>query len=123
MEPARIPLARIKRVMKEDPEVVAVSNAAVQHMASAAQLFVGYFTEQALMESRAEGRQRVAYRDFAQAATNNDQLAFLGRLVPKNVPFGDVSQQRIAADFHDPPEIPVARVEEQVEADKEDESD
>lgn len=115
MEPARVPLARIKRTMKEDPEVSAVSTAAVKYMASATQLFVGYFAVQAVLESRAQGRQRVSYRDFAQAVSSNEDLAFLGRLVPKTVPFGEIDQQRQEADIQEPPGIPVPRQEEQME--------
>lgn len=124
MEPARIPLARVKRVMKEDPEVMAVSVAAVKHMASAVQLFVGHFTEQALLAARAEGRTRVAYRDFAQVANSSEEMAFLGPLLPNTIPFGTVQSMRAAADIHDQlPGIPFPRKEEQLEAEIDDESD
>lgn len=124
MESVRIPLARVKRVMKEDPEVMAVSNAAVKHMASAVQVFVGHFTEQALLVARAEGRTRVAYRDFAHVASSNEEMTFLGPLVPNTIPFGTAQSMRAAADIHDQkPGIPFPRKEEQLEAEIDDESD
>lgn len=123
MEPARIPLARVKRVMKEDPEVLAVSNDAVQHMAAAIQLFVSHFTEQALMASRAEGRNRLGYKDFAQVASEYDEMAFLGPFVPKTVPFNSVKDKKQVEEMKDNGAIPFPRREELIEADEEDVSD
>lgn len=125
MEPAKIPLATVKRIMKEDPDVVSVSNSAVQYMASSVQLFINYYTEKVLMTARSEGRQRIGYADFASVAAEHRDLAFIGRLVPQQVPFKDVFAQRVAADLNDDEQkaIPFPRKEEELEADEEDLSD
>ncbi|GMM52280.1 hypothetical protein DASB73_032430 [Starmerella bacillaris] len=124
IEPEKIPLANVKRVMKEDPEVVAVSNTAVEYMASSVQLFIHHFTEQALLAARAEGRERIGYADFAKVAQENREMQFVGRIIPKQQPFKDIFAQRVAADFHDDgPSIPFPRKEEEIEADEEDLSD
>lgn len=125
MEPAKIPLATVKRVMKEDPDVVSVSNSAVQYMASSVQLFINYYTEKVLVNALSEGRQRIGYTDFANVANEHRELAFVGRLVPQQVQFKEAFAQRVAADMNDDEQqaIPFPRKEEEMEADEEDASD
>lgn len=41
------------------------------------EMFVQYFTEQALLRTRLEKRKRMHYNDFADAVASIDQLQFL----------------------------------------------
>lgn len=41
------------------------------------EMFVQYFTEQALLRARLEKRKRMHYNDFAEAVSSIDQLQFL----------------------------------------------
>lgn len=96
-EPVRIPVARIKRIIKQDPDIMAVNNTAVFNVAGAVQLFVGHVAEQALLNARANGRARLTYNDFARAIANNEELGFLRELVPETVPFQQVKEAREGA--------------------------
>jgi DNA polymerase epsilon subunit 4 len=74
-----VPLARVKRIMKQDDDIVTVSSGAVVAMAAATEMFVQYFTEQALMASRANPNKRknLQYNDFASAVAMCSELEFL----------------------------------------------
>lgn len=89
-----LPLARVKRIIKQDEDIVACSTSAVYAIASATvgihaqgreektnmirqEMFVQYLTEQALLRARLEKRKRMHYNDFADAVASIDQLQFL----------------------------------------------
>lgn len=116
-EPARIPVARIKRIIKQDPDIMAVNNAAVFNVAGAVQLFIGHVAEQALLNARANGRARLGYDDFARTIANNDELGFLRELVPETVPFEQVKEAREDAGIEDEEGDLVDPQPEQMEAD------
>ncbi|KAA8915899.1 hypothetical protein TRICI_001913 [Trichomonascus ciferrii] len=81
----KVPIARVKRIIKQDDDIAGVSSSA---------LFAQYFTEQALLSAQGERRKKLQYADFANAVANNDQLEFLSDLVPKKVPFRKVLEHR-----------------------------
>lgn len=80
-----LPLSKIKKIFKTDPEHVSASEAAVFSTAIATELFVQYFTEQASLIARSEKRKKLQYKDFASAVSNIEQLNFLSDTVPKTV--------------------------------------
>lgn len=89
----KLPVARIKRIVKQDGDVVAISTPAVYAVAAATELFVNYFTQQAYMRassstssastsadgSAAGKKKRVAYKDFANSVEQLESLQFLSR--------------------------------------------
>jgi len=80
-----LPLSKIKKIFKTDPEHVSASEAAVFSTAIATELFIQYFTEQASLIARSEKRKKLQYKDFSTAVSNIEQLHFLGDTVPKTV--------------------------------------
>ncbi|CAN6610506.1 hypothetical protein TRVA0_004S02740 [Trichomonascus vanleenenianus] len=92
-----IPLARVKRIIKQDDEVVTVSSGAVYAIATATELFANYFAEQAYLSAQADKRKKLQYQDFATAVANIDQLEFLADIVPKKVPYRKVVEHQKAA--------------------------
>lgn len=100
--PVKLPLARIKRIVKQDPDISMISTAAVQTLSAAVQLFVCHFTEQALMESRMNGRNRLTYSDFADAVAHQDELDFLSSIVPRTMTYGQIKQKRDQVGFDAP---------------------
>lgn len=80
-----LPLTKIKKIFKTDPEHVSASEAAVFSTAIATELFIQYFTEQASLIARSEKRKKLQYKDFSSAVTNIEQLNFLSDTVPKTV--------------------------------------
>lgn len=78
-----LPLSRIKKIFKTDPDHVSASEAAVFTTAIATELFIQYFTEQASLIARSEKRKKLQYKDFSAAVSNIEQLYFLSDTVPK----------------------------------------
>lgn len=78
-----LPLSKIKKIFKTDPEHVSASEAAVFTTAVATELFIQFFTEQASLIARSEKRKKLQYKDFSSAVSNIEQLYFLGDTVPK----------------------------------------
>lgn len=92
----KVPIARVKRIIKQDDDVVGVSNSAVYSIAAATELFAQYFTEQALLSAQGDRRKKLQYGDFASAVSNTEQLEFLSDLVPKKVPYKKVIEHKQA---------------------------
>lgn len=93
---ASLPLARVKRIMKQDDEIVSVSSGAVIAVAAATDIFIQYFTEQALLVARGEKHKKLSYNDFANAVARVEQLEFLSELVPKTIPYKKVIERKQA---------------------------
>jgi histone H3/H4 len=72
-----LPIARVKRIIKQDDEITACSTSAVYAIASATELFIKHFTEQALLRTKFEKRKKMSYNDFAEAVSSVSELQFL----------------------------------------------
>ncbi|CAG8442618.1 17244_t:CDS:2 [Dentiscutata heterogama] len=59
-----LPIARVKRIIKEDDEITMCSADATFVIAVAAELFVGHFAKQGLEKANAERRKNIHYRDL-----------------------------------------------------------
>ncbi|KAK8380053.1 hypothetical protein O3P69_016596 [Scylla paramamosain] len=73
----RLPLARVKRIMKADPALQLASQDAVFVIAKATELFVESLVEEAYQYTRKAGRKTVSRRDVDNSVEAIDALAFL----------------------------------------------
>lgn len=78
-----LPIARIKRIFKLDPDYAGASASAVYTAGLATELFVQYFVEQASLLAKMDKRKKIQYKDFANAVSAHDSLNFLSDTVPK----------------------------------------
>lgn len=78
-----LPLSKVKKIFKTDPEHLGASEAAVFTTAVATELFIQYFTEQASLIARSEKRKKLQYKDFSAAVASIEQLQFLNDTVPQ----------------------------------------
>lgn len=90
-----LPLSKIKRVFKMDPDYVAASQSAVYATGVATELFIQYFVEQASMFAKVDKRKKIQYKDFSNAVANHDALAFLSDTVPRTAPIGDLIRNKV----------------------------
>jgi len=88
-----LPLAKIKRIFKLDPDYISASQSAVYASGLATELFVQYLAEQASLLARMDKRKKVQYKDFSNAVAGHDSLTFLSDTVPKTQPIGELIQQ------------------------------
>ncbi|XP_013420783.1 DNA polymerase epsilon subunit 4 [Lingula anatina] len=73
----KIPMARIKSLMKWDPDVTLASQEAVVAIAKATELFVGNLAKEAYLYTAQGKRKTVQKKDLEQAIDSVDGLAFL----------------------------------------------
>lgn len=78
-----LPLSKIKKIFKMDPDYVGASRSAVFATGVATELFIQYFTEHAYMLAKMDKRKKLQYKDFSNAVLSQDTLYFLGDTVPK----------------------------------------
>ncbi|KAE8447700.1 hypothetical protein EG329_010507 [Mollisiaceae sp. DMI_Dod_QoI] len=95
----QLPLSRVKKMMQIDQDINASSTAASFVITLATEMFVQYLAEQAhnVVKSERKPRRNIQYRDLANAVARNDNLEFLGDIVPQTVPYKAVKEKKVAA--------------------------
>ncbi|OUM68984.1 hypothetical protein PIROE2DRAFT_3220 [Piromyces sp. E2] len=88
------PLARVKRIMKEDKDVIQCSNESVFLVSLATEYFLDYFAKKSFNQSQSEKRRTVTYKDIAKVVKDVDQLEFLSDVVPETIPFKKALQKQ-----------------------------
>lgn len=78
-----LPLLKIKRIFKMDPEYFGSSASAVYATGVATELFVQYLVENASMNAKVDKRKKIQYKDVSAAVAAQDSLFFLSDTVPK----------------------------------------
>ncbi|KAG2211649.1 histone-fold-containing protein [Mucor mucedo] len=77
-----LPLARIKRVIKEDKDVSLINAEATFCIAYATELFMEYLVTEAFTKAKKEKRKTVYYRDLAGTVKEIEQFEFLEDVIP-----------------------------------------
>lgn len=78
-----LPISKIKKILKMDPDYVSASQGAVFATGAATELFVQYLVEQASMNAKSEKRKKIQYKDLSAAVSSHELLHFLGDTIPK----------------------------------------
>ena len=78
-----IPKNAVKRIMKLDPEVGAVSAEAVIAVAKATEIFLEKFATDSYNIAVDKNRKTVRYEDIADARAADSTLEFLDQLIPR----------------------------------------
>ncbi|KDN51806.1 hypothetical protein RSAG8_00355, partial [Rhizoctonia solani AG-8 WAC10335] len=78
-----LPLARIKKVMKNDPEVKMISADAPILFSKACEIFISEITARAYLVAEQHKRRTLAKADVARALSKSDQFDFLIDIVPR----------------------------------------
>ncbi|GJJ78824.1 nuclear transcription factor Y, gamma [Entomortierella parvispora] len=81
-----LPLARIKKVMKSDPEVKMISAEAPILFSKACEIFICEITRRAWLNAEENKRRTLQRSDVASAVSRSDQFDFLIDIVPREEP-------------------------------------
>ncbi|KAF9429807.1 hypothetical protein BGZ94_009423 [Podila epigama] len=81
-----LPLARIKKVMKSDPEVKMISAEAPILFSKACEIFICEITRRAWLHAEEYKRRTLQRSDVASAVSRSDQFDFLIDIVPREEP-------------------------------------
>ncbi|KAJ7075728.1 histone-fold-containing protein [Mycena belliarum] len=82
-----LPLARIKKVMKSDPDVKMIAADAPILFCKACEIFIAEITARAFIIADSNKRRTLSRADIAKALTKSDQFDFLIDIVPRDEPF------------------------------------
>ncbi|KAJ7733343.1 nuclear transcription factor Y [Mycena metata] len=86
-----LPLARIKKVMKSDPDVKMIAADAPILFCKACEIFIAEITARAFIIADSNKRRTLSRADIAKALTKSDQFDFLIDIVPREEPFASSS--------------------------------
>ncbi|KAL7311604.1 hypothetical protein PS15m_009343 [Mucor circinelloides] len=89
-----LPLARIKRVIKEDKDVSLINAEATFCIAYATELFMEYLVTEAFSKAKKEKRKTVYYKDLASTVKESEQLEFLEDVIPPTMTLKDAMAKR-----------------------------
>ncbi|KAI8644854.1 histone-fold-containing protein [Parasitella parasitica] len=89
-----LPLARIKRVIKEDKDVALINAEATFCIAYATELFMEYLVTEAFSRAKKEKRKTVYYKDLASTVKESDQLEFLVDVIPTTMTLKEAMAKR-----------------------------
>ncbi|KAI0352459.1 histone-fold-containing protein [Trametes cingulata] len=92
-----LPLARIKKVMKSDPEVKMIAADAPILFCKACEIFIAEITARAFIIADSNKRRTLSRADIAKALSKSDQFDFLIDIVPREEPPGAAAQGAGAA--------------------------
>ncbi|KAF9438753.1 hypothetical protein BGZ76_005059 [Entomortierella beljakovae] len=81
-----LPLARIKKVMKSDPEVKMISAEAPILFSKACEIFICEITRRAWLHAEENKRRTLQRSDVSNAVSRSDQFDFLIDIVPRDEP-------------------------------------
>ncbi|KAF8989821.1 histone-fold-containing protein [Cyathus striatus] len=83
-----LPLARIKKVMKSDPDVKMIAADAPILFCKACEIFIAEITARAFIVADSNKRRTLSRSDIAKALSKSDQFDFLIDIVPRDeLPF------------------------------------
>ncbi|VEU22119.1 DEKNAAC103154 [Brettanomyces naardenensis] len=89
-----LPMSRIKRIVKLDPEHISSTEAANYMLGVGAELFVMNFTSQAASVAKTNKRKKIQYSDVHKVVSGTDNLLFLKDLVPKTSSLGQLVKEK-----------------------------
>lgn len=94
-EPVKtLPLSKVKRIFKLDPEYSGAAASAAYATAIATELFVQYLAEQSAMIAKTERRKKIQYKDVSAAANSQEALYFLSDTIPKTQILSEAIKQK-----------------------------
>lgn len=112
-------MARVRRIIRIDPDTLQCSNQAMFAAAKATELFIAYFCEKAHETCLADRKKQITYRHMAEAVARVDSLEFLADVVPRTQPYRTLNIAKDRAHLVSKQGTSQAKVQLHVEADVE----
>ncbi|ROT40629.1 histone-fold-containing protein [Sodiomyces alkalinus F11] len=90
-----LPLARVKKIIAQDPDIGICSNNAAFIITMASEMFIQHLASEAQNMAKLDRKPRknIQYKDLANAVAHHDNLEFLEDTIPKTVPYKDIKYQ------------------------------
>lgn len=100
-----LPLSKIKKIFKMDPDYVAALQSAVYATGLATELFIQHMVEQAASMARMGKRKKINYVDFSDAVKGHESLMFLRDTVPEKRRLDELMAQKVLDALGQPTEL------------------
>jgi len=78
-----LPLARVKRIVKTDPDIKLISGDAAFLITRATELFIQLLAKEAHNETVKNKRKILQYNDLSHIVNNRDEMEFLRDIIPE----------------------------------------
>lgn len=85
-----LPMSRIKKIVKLDPEHISSTESANYVLGVATEMFIRQLTSDARTVTKSKGRKKVMYGDIQKVVNGVDVYSFMRDIVPKRVPIGEL---------------------------------
>ncbi|ORZ03430.1 histone-fold-containing protein [Syncephalastrum racemosum] len=89
-----LPIARVKRVIKDDKDVNLINNEATFCVTAATELFMEYLVSEGLNRARKDKRKTIFYKDLASAVSSIEQFEFLEDVIPHTMTLKSALERR-----------------------------
>ncbi|RJE18789.1 Histone-like transcription factor [Aspergillus sclerotialis] len=91
-----LPMARIKKIIQLDDDIVQCSSNATFVISVATEMFIQYLAEQGhnVVKSERKPRKNIQYRDLATAVSRIDNLEFLADVIPKTTTYKQFKEKK-----------------------------
>ncbi|KAK0097562.1 hypothetical protein PV326_001069 [Microctonus aethiopoides] len=83
MRELRLPLSRVKTIMKSSPHVESIGQDGLFVVTKATEMFIHYLTEEAHKQSRKASS--LEYKNLAEVVQTNETLEFLKEIMPRKI--------------------------------------
>ncbi|KAI7904861.1 histone-fold-containing protein [Cokeromyces recurvatus] len=100
-----LPIARVKRVIKEDKDIALINAEATFCIAYATELFLEYLVTEAFSKAKKEKRKTIYYRDLSSSVKEIEHFEFLEDVIPPTMTLKSAIEKRKAALNEDTPSI------------------
>lgn len=93
---ASLPLARVKKILHIDEDIIACSNNGAFAITIATEMFIRYLAEQAMnmVKTEKKPRRNIQYKDMANAVARIDSLQFLEDVIPRTSTFREFKAKK-----------------------------
>ncbi|KAG0671374.1 DNA-directed DNA polymerase epsilon, subunit C [Pichia californica] len=85
-----LPIAKIKKILKLDPEHISSTESANFVLGLATEMFIKQFAIDASEMTKSKGRKKIMYNDAQKVVSTVDIYSFMRDLVPKRAPIGEL---------------------------------
>lgn len=89
-----IPISRIKKIIKEDEDLMRIQPDAVFCVSVAVEKFLSYFVKHAWQYTKRDSRKTVLYRDLVHVVKEVEQMMFLEDVIPTPVLINKALEER-----------------------------
>lgn len=111
-ESGKLPISRVKKIIKLDPEHISSTESANYVLSIATELFIKQLIQDSQTVTKSNNRKKIVYNDVQKVVSSVDVYGFMRDIVPKRAAIGDlmnkgliklraVDEERLSREMHE----------------------